>query len=1502
MSAANSTSAANPRSDEPKSLEIRLGLVMYGGVSLAIYINGVAQEFFNAVRGRGVYKLVKALTDSDIVVDIISGTSAGGINGIMLAYALCNKKEFTSSARLWRDDGDIRRLLRSPHGRAESSWSLLNSEGFYQQQLEAAYRGMEDITKEEGEESPSEFSELDLFVTGTDVDGRRFTQFDDAGHPIDVKDHRSVFLLKHRKDRKEPFKPGGKGNTPPWFVPKEGEPKAVDAEDTFRALAKLSRLTSCFPAAFSPVTVTRPIPGGDGADALLQWWGGLDRESVFLDGGLIDNKPFTHTLRAIFYRGATRRVDRRLFYVEPDPEHWEEISNASQPNFAQAIVASLIGIPGYESISDDLRLLATHNSRLERYNRLVESLHGQTEFEPPSAQDEMLYKRSRLIGLSERVMRGILRTQGRDELLDKDTRAAAARMIAGFERLLTEKLGDDEALRTRELTARLRQLDAEFSVRMELAQAEPDVEKRFEATAKAAGDYVTERRKAEAQWRPKTPADVILADFDVEFRLRRLFHIVYFLLEQLSDPKQLEKGTVVLMVKDESGKMVPTNVSRAAQYKKVWRLLNEQIELLDVIRTSAEKVIDDSTFDWKDREPEDVWRDARVVLRYFFDAESKAAEQLPNALFGSNIAEEGEQLSSVVKTIFNGEVVRLRDQVAQATADELDGFAYEKGRLVFNRPFRSILAMIDKAEADMLRQLLPSADDPVRKVYEGFPALDAKLYAIDLIAELHEKDIIKTVRVSPFDARRGFSNKGLSDKVSGDALYHFGGFFKRSWRSNDILWGRLDGLCQLVETLISRERLEGIAGDDNIRLKVRDAFYRPDEAGQTYVLRGELSPRNLFPYGGELMWGKWEEWLGDFILGGDASVGANDSLTDAQRAVRDAAIKEDKLSEMVELLVEAAQLEIIKDDVPEVINDALQEQIVWNQFRIPRNSDGKPAAAQANGAGAPPADGGGAAANAQAAEDLAAAALEDPFVFAPPPADLDAFVGVFAAEEGRVRKWIDSMQPNASDNRKRPLETRLGKFFRERYTVGAEVLLRDVPMLVLLEILSVSLLVLRNCVLEIFGDRGARVKGHPLYLLAVDYPLRAFYLLVRFLRRAPRWEKQVFVVLALLAVLLLLLSWFRWSAMIMPDGEFDTLSFAFFVIAPLLVLYSLFFYIYRESYLLRRDKVLKKTGWKARAGRWLQKVRRAVPLLVRATLALLPLGMVCYLLRNTETLTVPKGGALTLTTTFEGEGTWVYLKPELMHPYLLVAACVLALFGPFLARAFLAKGFDFLDYLRDGRHRVSVKADALRDILQNHFRPEEIRAVGQSLLVSTPFEWKEVSGHLVGKRNSEIERLKKKHSAAGAAEKQKAQEELDALTNSWKARLDVLENQFGSYRYVKWGTLRAFMEQHSRIVSSAAKPEEWGEDLRYLTGKLGIPEGPNGMDWPYVAEVEADAPAPSLLQRARHFRDESGPPRTEAERRERLAREILNFANDGDRLTRLAGRMRFINPEALYGE
>src|SRR5262245_62117872 len=105
--------------------EIRFAVVMYGGSSLAIYMNGVAQELLRLVRAtapdRNIWTNthVKDVSGSEriyrdlgrmlsrgqppkvqlgandairtrFVIDVLSGTSAGGINAVFLAKAFAN--------------------------------------------------------------------------------------------------------------------------------------------------------------------------------------------------------------------------------------------------------------------------------------------------------------------------------------------------------------------------------------------------------------------------------------------------------------------------------------------------------------------------------------------------------------------------------------------------------------------------------------------------------------------------------------------------------------------------------------------------------------------------------------------------------------------------------------------------------------------------------------------------------------------------------------------------------------------------------------------------------------------------------------------------------------------------------------------------------------------------------------------------------------------------------------------------------------------------------------------------------------------------------------------------------------------------------------------------------------------------------------------------------------------------------------------------------------------
>ncbi len=128
--------------------EVRLAVVMYGGVSLAIYMNGITQELYHLVRatapksdGSGaalfsdgeltptekVYrklgqmirrgeKIKEGVSPQDdiktrFVIDILSGTSAGGINAIFLSKALANNRSIEQLTDLWVTQGDIKLLI-----------------------------------------------------------------------------------------------------------------------------------------------------------------------------------------------------------------------------------------------------------------------------------------------------------------------------------------------------------------------------------------------------------------------------------------------------------------------------------------------------------------------------------------------------------------------------------------------------------------------------------------------------------------------------------------------------------------------------------------------------------------------------------------------------------------------------------------------------------------------------------------------------------------------------------------------------------------------------------------------------------------------------------------------------------------------------------------------------------------------------------------------------------------------------------------------------------------------------------------------------------------------------------------------------------------------------------------------------------------------------------------------------------------------------------------------
>src|SRR4051794_23142916 len=94
--------------------DVRLAVVMNGGVSLAIWIGGIALELnrlaltsMDGPAGNSTpwYADLLEITKSTARIDVIAGTSAGGINGGLLALGLAYGRDLATVADLWADRG-----------------------------------------------------------------------------------------------------------------------------------------------------------------------------------------------------------------------------------------------------------------------------------------------------------------------------------------------------------------------------------------------------------------------------------------------------------------------------------------------------------------------------------------------------------------------------------------------------------------------------------------------------------------------------------------------------------------------------------------------------------------------------------------------------------------------------------------------------------------------------------------------------------------------------------------------------------------------------------------------------------------------------------------------------------------------------------------------------------------------------------------------------------------------------------------------------------------------------------------------------------------------------------------------------------------------------------------------------------------------------------------------------------------------------------------------------
>jgi patatin-related protein len=360
----------------PMTQELRLATTMTGGVSLAIWMAGVAREInllaqasqwrrlggdFPAgtvlsapsVRSLKLYRRLIDLLDVVVDVDILSGTSAGGINGTLLAWSRVRGSDLGGLREIWMDLGALTELLRDPTDKMTSS--LLYGDKRMLAEL------VEQIPKlKSGPFPPANFPELGnpsttLYVTTTLLNGETSRFTDSFGTLVQDVDRRGVFTFTEEDLKK-----------------KEDGP---EERRTVAALALAARSSASFPAAFEPsfVPFTEEIPkkGDVPARPPMQRFANITRPHWVADGGLLDNQPIDVLLKRIFDRPAERPVRRVLLFVVPSSGPAPDLVEEPPPDdvdeplgLVDGLVKDLSAITT-QSIAADLRTIRAHQDRME---------------------------------------------------------------------------------------------------------------------------------------------------------------------------------------------------------------------------------------------------------------------------------------------------------------------------------------------------------------------------------------------------------------------------------------------------------------------------------------------------------------------------------------------------------------------------------------------------------------------------------------------------------------------------------------------------------------------------------------------------------------------------------------------------------------------------------------------------------------------------------------------------------------------------------------------------------------------------------------------------------------------------------------------------------------------------------------------------------------------------------------------------------------------------------
>ena len=354
----------------------------------------------------GIYfSLLQAIgkdLDLRIIVDSVAGASAGGISGIILARALAHDLSIDHLRSRWLEETDVLRLLaKSQRARAWSKWFLypmlwilLRSRMFELVMDREVRRKMSTFLRSRWFETPFDG---DRFLESLFDGLRDMGQSDNApssllppGHVLDLAVSVTDFFGYPRRISI---------NTPAVIQEREqsllwkftychwtdGREISDFGDDNLPSLALAARATSSFPGAFPPVQLTdidrllerRSLKWTSRSQFIRknfreQIRAGIDpTKTSFVDGSIVNDKPFSAAINAIRERAAYRDVDRRLVYIDPDPGRASPPPDGQVPSFLQTLEAAIFEIPLHAPIHGELARLAQFNESINGMRRVL---------------------------------------------------------------------------------------------------------------------------------------------------------------------------------------------------------------------------------------------------------------------------------------------------------------------------------------------------------------------------------------------------------------------------------------------------------------------------------------------------------------------------------------------------------------------------------------------------------------------------------------------------------------------------------------------------------------------------------------------------------------------------------------------------------------------------------------------------------------------------------------------------------------------------------------------------------------------------------------------------------------------------------------------------------------------------------------------------------------------------------------------------------------------------